>query len=107
MLGDNWSKLDENILGEFGWKEVLKQFLDNDRAKSLAAAWDGDRYMLFERKRTKRLLLATRLDLDSEELAARFCGQCWETSGKEHSERTNVLVRPRHRRLRTPDGVVL
>src|SRR5690348_1703722 len=40
VLGNNWSKLDENIMGEFGWKEVLKQFLDNDRAKNLAAAWD-------------------------------------------------------------------
>src|SRR5438552_6678524 len=38
-------------------------------AKSLAAAWDGDRYMVFEQKGTKRLLLATRLYLDSEELA--------------------------------------
>src|SRR5437773_12494526 len=35
LLGNNWSKLDENIMGEFGWKEVLKQFLDNDRAKNL------------------------------------------------------------------------
>jgi len=41
LLGENWSKLDENIMGEFGWKEVLKQFLDNDRAKNLAAAWMG------------------------------------------------------------------
>src|SRR5713226_1981741 len=47
LLGDNWSKLDENIMGEFGWKEVLKQFLDDDRAKTLAAAWDGDRYVVY------------------------------------------------------------
>src|SRR5258707_3281 len=32
FLGGNWSKLDENIMGEYGWKEVLKQFLDDDRA---------------------------------------------------------------------------
>src|SRR5712691_8035285 len=69
LLGGNWSKLDENIMGEFGWKEVLKQFLDNDRAKTLAAAWDGDRYIVFEQKQTKKLILVTRLHLDSEEHA--------------------------------------
>src|SRR2546430_205790 len=61
LLGGNWSKLDENIMGEFGWKEVLKQFLDDDRAKTLAAAWDGDRYIVFEQKQTKKLILVTRL----------------------------------------------
>jgi len=106
MLGDNWSKLDENIMGEFGWKEVLKQFLDNDRAKSLAAAWDGDRYMVFEQKRTKRLLLVTRLYLDSEELAARFFGQYSEALEKKHSERTNLLRRPNFFSFDTPDGGV-
>src|SRR6266699_6097140 len=106
MLGDNWSKLDENIMGEFGWKEVLKQFLDNDRAKSLAAAWDGDRYMVFEQKRTKKLLLVTRLYLDSEELAARFFGQYSEALEKKYSERTNLLRRPNFFSFDTPDGGV-
>src|SRR5229473_7236249 len=54
MLGKDWAKLDENILGEFGWKEVVKQFLDDERAKTLAAAWDGDRYALYEQKQTKK-----------------------------------------------------
>src|SRR6266550_5869952 len=106
VLGDNWSKLDENIMGEFGWKEVLKQFLDNDRAKSLAAAWDGDRYMVFEQKRTKKLLLVTRLCLDSEELAARFFGQYSEALEKKYSERTNLLRRPNFFSFDTPDGGV-
>src|SRR2546421_7619787 len=66
VLGNNWSKLDENIMGEFGWKEVLKQFLDSERAKNLAAAWEGDRYAVFEHKQTKKLILVARLHLDSE-----------------------------------------
>src|SRR6266700_688949 len=106
MLGKDWAKLDENILGEFGWKEVLKQFLDDDRAKSLAAAWDGDRYMVFEQKRTKKLLLVTRLYLDSEELAARFFGQYSEALEKKYSERTNLLRRPNFFSFDTPDGGV-
>ena len=54
MLGPDWTMLEENVMGEFGWKEVLKQFLGEDRAKTLAAAWDGDRYVVYEHKRTKR-----------------------------------------------------
>ena len=106
LLGNNWSKLDENIMGEFGWKEVLKQFLDNDRAKTLAAAWDGDRYVLFEQKQTKKLILVTRLHLDSEEHAARFFGQYSEALEKKYAERSNLLRRPNFFSFDTPDGGV-
>ena len=106
LLGDNWSKLDENIMGEFGWKEVLKQFLDNDRAKTLAAAWDGDRYAVFEHKQTKKLILLTRLHLNDEEHAARFFGQYSEALEKKYSERSNLLRRPNFFSFDTPDGGV-
>jgi hypothetical protein len=106
LLGTNWTKLDENVMGEFGWKEVLKQFLDNDRAKAMAAAWDGDRYAVFEQRQTKKLVLVTRLHLDSEERAARFFGQYSEALEKKYSERTNLLRRPNFFSFDTPDGGV-
>jgi hypothetical protein len=106
MLGKDWPKLDENILGEFGWKEVVKQFLDDERAKTLAAAWDGDRYALYEQKQTKKLILVTRLHLDSEEHAARFFGQYSEALEKKYSERINLLRRPNFFSFDTPDGAV-
>src|SRR3989440_4472830 len=106
VLGNNWSKLDENIMGEFGWKEVLKQFLDNDRTKTLAAAWDGDHYIVFEQKRTKKLILVTRLHLDSEEHAARFFGQYSEALEKKYSERSNLLRRPSFFSFDTAEGGV-
>ncbi len=106
MLGKDWAKLDENILGEFGWKEVLKQFLDDDRAKTLAAAWNGDRYATYEQKETKKLILVTRLHLDSEEHAARFFGQYSEALEKKHSERSNLLRRPNFFQFDSPDGGV-
>jgi len=106
LLGDNWSKLDENTMGEFGWKEVLKQFLDSDRAKNLAAAWDGDRYAVFEHKQTKKLIMVARLHLDSEMRAARFFGQYSEALERKHSERSNLLRRPNFFSFDTPDGGV-
>jgi hypothetical protein len=106
LLGSNWTKLDENIMGEFGWKEVLKQFLDEDRAKMLAAAWNGDRYAVFEQKQTKKLVLVTRLHLDSEEHAVRFFGQYSEALEKKYSERSNLLRRPNFFSFDTADGGV-
>ena len=105
-LGSNWTKLDENILGEFGWKEVFKQFLGEDRAKTLAAAWNGDRYALYEQKETKKLVLLTRLRLDSEERATRFFGQYSEALEKKYSERKNLLRRPNFFSFDAPDGGV-
>src|SRR5467141_3552356 len=106
LLGSNWSKLDENVMGEYGWKEVLKQFLDDDRAKTLAAAWDGDRYAVFEEKQTKRLVSVTRLHLDSEEHAVRFFGQYSEALEKKYSQRTSLFRRPNFFSFDTPDGGV-
>jgi hypothetical protein len=106
LLGNNWSKLDENVMGEFGWKEVLKQFLDADRAKTLAAAWDGDAYALYEEKQSKRDILVTRLHLNSEEHAARFFGQYSEALEKKYSERSNLFRRPNFFSFDTPEGGV-
>jgi hypothetical protein len=106
LLGDNWSKLDENTMGEFGWKEVLKQFLDNDRAKSMAAAWDGDRYAVYEHKQTKKIILVARLNLDSEVHAARFHGQYSEALEKKYPERSNLFRRPNFFSFDGPDGGV-
>jgi hypothetical protein len=106
LLGSDWSKLDENIMGEFGWKEVLKQFLDADRAKMLAAAWDGDRFAVFEQKQTKKLVLVTRLHLDSEDHAVRFFGQYSEALEKKYAERANLLRRPNFFSFDSPEGGV-
>jgi hypothetical protein len=47
-IGPGWKKLEDNIMGEFGWKEVLKQFLGDNKATPLSTAWDGDRYQVYE-----------------------------------------------------------
>lgn len=94
LLGPEWTRLEENVMGEFGWKEILKQFLDEDRAKSLAAAWDGDRYVVYEQKRTKRLALVSRLCLSSNAQTARYFGQYSEALEKKYQQRTSLFRRP-------------
>jgi hypothetical protein len=106
LLGNGWAKLDENIMGEFGWREVFKQFLGEERAKSLAAAWDGDRYSLYQQGQTKKLVLVARLQLDSQEHMARFFGQYSEALEKKYSARTNLFRRGNFFSFDTPDGGV-
>jgi len=104
--GAAWTKLEENYMGEFGWEEVLKQFIDEGRAKSLAAAWDGDVYASYEQKEGKRLLLVTRIRLSNEEATGRFFGQYSEVLEKKHTERSNLYRRPSFFTFETPDGSV-
>lgn len=87
-VGADWTKLEDNIMGEFGWKEVLKQFLGEERATPVSSAWNADRYVLYEQKKTKRLLLITRLDLTSETSAERFFTTYSDVLKKKYEHRT-------------------
>ncbi len=106
LLGGDWKKLDDNCLGEFGLVEVLKQYLGEQRAKPLAAAWEGDHYLLFENKQNQRLLLVTRLHFSTQELTQRFFGQYSELLEKKHDQRSNLLRRPNFFSFDSPDGGV-
>jgi hypothetical protein len=105
-VGADWIKLEDNIMGEFGWKEVLKQFLGEDRATPLSSSWNGDRYVVYEQKKAKRLLLITRLDLATEGDAAHFFAAYSETLEKKHGQRTNEDRRRASLSFDTTDGGV-
>jgi hypothetical protein len=104
--GVNWTLLEQNSMGEFGWMQVLKQFLGEDRAKRLSAEWDGDVYATFEQRESKNILLVTRIRLSSDETAARFFGQYSEALEKKHTERSNLSRQPNFFSFNTPEGGV-
>lgn len=106
LASSNWTELEQNSMGEFGWKEILQQFLDPARAKDLSSAWDGDLYATYEQKGTKQLLLLTRIRFSTVELASRFFGQYSEALEKKHSDHTAIVRRPNFFTLDTPDGGV-
>jgi hypothetical protein len=105
-VGTDWTKLEENLMGEFGWKEVLKQFLGEERATPVSAKWNGDRYVVYEHKKTKRLLLIARLDLGSEADADRFFEAYSEALKKKYDRRTGEDVHPDFLSFDTSDGGV-
>ena len=108
LISSEWKKLDENNMGEFGVQEILKQFLPKERSTTLAAAWVGDRYALFENQKNKRTLLVFRVRLADDEDAARFFGAYGEVLEMKYAQRTNLLRRPNFFSFDTPeDGVFL
>jgi hypothetical protein len=106
LVPGDWKFLEENVLGEFGLQEVLKQFLRQDRADTLAAAWAGDRYALFENTKTKETPLVLRLVLDNTEDAVRFFGQYSEVLELKHKTRTALFRRPNYFQFQTDSGGV-
>ncbi len=109
LLTGEWKQLADNAWGEFGWREVLQQFLGKERAVLLAKEWAGDRYLLLEEARTKKLLVVCRLRLSNAEAARRFFSQYSEALEKKHPSRRGMLHETGFFSFETPEdgGVFL
>ena len=106
LVPPSWKLLEQNVLGEFGVDEVLRQFLGNQRADDLSASWDGDRYAVYEDSKTKNLSLVFLLALQNEEDAHRFFGQYSEALEKKHDDRSHLYRRPNFFQFQTDEGGV-
>jgi hypothetical protein len=104
--GEDWVLLEEDLLGELGWQEVLKQFLDKSRAESTAAAWDGDAYATFEEKKSKRLMLFTRIRLADSDGTVHFFNQYSEALEKKYPNRTMLTERANYLSFDSGEGLV-
>lgn len=105
LVPEDWKLLEENVMGEFGVEEVLKTFLDENRA-NISQAWDGDRYATFENEKSKQVSLVFLLVLDSDEDAARFFGQYSDLLEHKYKTRANLLRRPNYFEFQSDDGGV-
>jgi hypothetical protein len=102
----DWKLLEENVLGEFGLSEVLKQYIGPERGDLLSPAWKGDRYAVFENEKTKQNPLVYRLALDNVDDAARFFGQYSEALEIKHTKRSDLFRRPNFFQFQTDEGGV-
>jgi hypothetical protein len=94
-------------MGEFGWKEILKQFLDDDRAKKMAADWDGDDYATFEQKDTKQLMVFARIRLNNADKASDFFKTYSDLLAKKYPGAKNAVKGDQFLALDSSDGRVL
>jgi hypothetical protein len=99
-----WKKLDENVMGEFGFNQVFKQFLGKAPADELAATWSGDRYAIYEQSPEGRALLVIRVRLAGEAEAERFFAGYSELLEAKHASRTSVVKQTNSLFFETPDG---
>lgn len=102
----DWKLLEENVLGEFGLDEVLKQLLGSERAEALSPAWDGDRYALFEHAKTKETSLVFLLALETSDDSMRFFGQYSEALEMKYQTRSQLYRRPNFFQFQTDNGGV-
>jgi hypothetical protein len=106
LVPSGWKILEENVLGEFGLQEVLKQFLGEERGEQISPAWAGDRYVIFENEKTKQTLLVFRLRLDTAANAARFFGHYSEVLELKYKNRSELFRRPNFFQFQTDRGGV-
>ena len=105
---EDWKLLEENVMGEFGLEEILKQFIGQKRADAISPAWTGDRYAVFENIRTKSTPLVLRLALDNVDDAARLFGQYSEALESKYKSRKDLFRRPNFFQFQTEaNGVFL
>jgi hypothetical protein len=68
----DWELIDNDVLGEFRWRNVFKEHGLAAEAESAAAGWGGDRYAVFKRKDSDATLLLLRTAWDSDAEAKEF-----------------------------------
>jgi hypothetical protein len=105
-LGPQWKKLEDNIMGEFGWREVLKQFLGEARAEPVATGWEADRYAVYEQKQSKKLFLVARVELASEQQKKEFFATYSAALEKKYPKRTGESRESEFFHFATADGGV-
>lgn len=101
-----WKMLEENVMGEFGLQEVLKQFLGRERADALSPAWAGDRYASFEDSTDKETPLVFRIALDNEADADRFFQQYSGLLQAKYAASADVYRQPDFLQFQTSTGGV-
>jgi hypothetical protein len=106
LIPADWKLLEENVMGEFGLGEILKQFLGQQQADAISPAWAGDRYAVFENLKTKSTPLVLRLALDNPDDAARMFGRYSEALELKYKSRRDLFRRPNFFQFQTETGGV-
>jgi hypothetical protein len=102
-----WTKLEENCMGEFGWREILKQYLGEQPAAPVAAAWDGDDYSTYEKSDAKQqLMIFARIRFDNEDGANKFFATYSDALDKKYSDPPNSIKGEHYLAFDSNDGRV-
>jgi len=108
QLGPGWKRLDSDINGEFGYFLILREFIDNETARTAAKGWGGDRYALYENSRTGKLLLTQLSSWDSPKDAEEFFqAYTGRTAARYHQTKASNDSAAHEQDFQTDDGKTL
>jgi hypothetical protein len=73
LLGSGWTRVDDDVNGEWGFYLIIDQFLnDTAHSKAAAAGWSGDRFALYEEPKSGALFVAQMSVWDTADDAKEF-----------------------------------
>jgi hypothetical protein len=84
QLGENWQKAETSVQGEYGYYQILVEFLSKDQAKTAAAGWGGDQYGFYDQTKTGENVLVQLSNWDTEKDAEEFFKAYQERSLKRY-----------------------
>lgn len=105
-LGANWQLSDSDINGEFGYLIILSEFIDKRAAARAAEGWGGDRYLLYENKKSGELILAQYTSWDSQRDAREFFDAYSQRTERRYKNCRRVHSQPTARTYQTEEGLV-
>lgn len=104
-LGADWKKADGDVNGEFGYLVALAEFIPKRTAKTAAAGWGGDRYVLYENKVSGALLLVQFTTWDTESDAKEFLDAYTERTSKRYKLAKPMESNRQRRVCETAEGL--
>jgi hypothetical protein len=103
VLGDSWKKLTQDVLGEFSFYLIGKNFLDELTCKMMSEGWGGDYFALYEELNTKQLLFISLSKWDSERDADEFFSFYKKVIEKKYKQLTLTKEAPNSCQYKTED----
>ncbi len=86
-LGEGWTFIDKNTLGEFNIKILVNEFLE-DAPKTIGAGWGGDLYQIYEHGPSGKIALVWFTTWDSDTDALEFFGGYASALEKKYGSET-------------------
>jgi hypothetical protein len=107
VLGPDWKQPDQDVNGEFGYQVLLGEFVPKLASRAAAAGWGGDRYALYENRRTGAVTLAQYTTWDTEADAAEFFAAYSDRTRSRYNAPAPAQLKPDVRVFETGEGFVV
>lgn len=105
-LGNEWSRVDADVNGEFGYFVLLADFIDKRRAERASTGWGGDRYHLYENKKTGETVLVQYTTWDSDAEAKEFFDAYCNRTTSRYTSAEPTQSSTSSRSFETEEGLV-